>query len=293
MTGQDLALFALVGAVWWWIRAWIAARTEARFMRDNPRDADGYILGAAPLTLPGTRRGAVLLLHGYNDSPQSLNALARIIHARGWTVRVPALPGHGRTLQEFAASGCDAWIDAARAELNALQGRHATVAVGGLSMGGAIAFVLAAETPSVTAVLTFAPYLHASVPLRLLSLVAPIAALGARYIEGGGSRSVHDPIAGAGMVAYRKSTPRLLVQLAHVVHRARRSLGAVHQPVLVMQSREDNRIPVHSAEEAFARIGANDKTLHWTEGSGHVITVDYGYETIAAGAADWLETRLP
>jgi carboxylesterase len=293
MTWQGIALLALGVAVWWPIRGWIAARTERRFMRENPRDADGYIIGAAPLTLHGTRGGAVLLLHGYNDSPQSLNALARIINARGWTVRVPALPGHGRTLQEFAASGCDAWIDAARAELNALQGRHDAVAVGGLSMGGAIAFVLAAETPSVRAVVTFAPYLHASMPLRMFKFVAPIAAVGARYLEGGGSRSVHDPVAGAGMVAYRISTPRLFVELAHVVHRARRSLGAVHQPVLVVQSREDNRIPMTSATEAFGRIGSDDKTLHWTEGSGHVITVDYGYETVAAQAADWLETRLP
>ncbi len=293
MTWQGVALLVVVLAVWWPIRGWIAARTERRFMAENPRDADGYILGAAPMTLRGTRNGALLLLHGYNDSPQSLNALARIIHARGWTVRVPALPGHGRTLQEFAASGSEAWINAARAELNALQGTHEAVAVGGLSMGGAIAFVLAAETPSVRAVVTFAPYLHASVPLRLLALIAPIAAVGSRYIEGGGSRSVHDPIAGAGMVAYRRSTPRLLVQLALVVHRARRSLGAVHQPVLVMQSREDNRIPMASASEAFRRVGSADKTLHWTEGNGHVITVDFGYEQIAAQAADWLETRLP
>jgi carboxylesterase len=292
MTWTGAFLLALVLGAWWPIRGWIAARAERRFMAEHPRDSDGYIVGAAPLTLTGTRAGALLLLHGYNDSPQSLYAMARLLHAHGWTVRVPALPGHGRTLQEFAASGADAWINAARAELNALQGRYAEVAVGGLSMGGAIAFVLAAETPSVKAVATFAPYLHASVPLRSMALAAPIAALGARYIEGGGSRSVHDPVASAGMVAYRMSTPRLLVQLAHVVDRARRSLATITQPVLVIQSREDNRIPAHSAEEAFGRIGAPDKSLRWTEGSGHVITVDYGYEQVARIAAEWLETRL-
>ena len=62
---------------------------------------------------------------------------------------------------------------------------------------------------------------------------------------------------------------------------------------LVLQSREDNRIPMGSATEAFARIGSTDKTLQWSSGSGHVVTVDYGYEMIGTAAADWLETRLP
>lgn len=293
MTREGALLFAALIGAWWPVRAWIARRTEQRFMREHPRDGEGYIVGAAPRTLIGPRPGALLLLHGYNDSPQSLYAVAETIHARGWTVRIPALPGHGRTLQEFTASGADAWIDAARAELRALEQQHGKVAVGGLSMGGAIAFVLAAETPSVTAVLTFAPYLHASVPLRLMAMAAPIAAVGSRYVVGGGSRSVHDPLAAEQMIAYRMSTPRLVVQLAHVVHRARRALVQIRQPVLVMQSREDNRIPQHSAEESFGRIASTDKTLYWTEGSGHVITVDYGHEALATYAADWLETRLP
>jgi esterase/lipase len=62
--------------------------------------------------------------------------------------------------------------------------------------------------------------------------------------------------------------------------------------VLYLQSREDNRIPVHAAEEAFALIGSADKTLHWTTGNGHVLTVDYGHEVLEQLAADWLEPRL-
>ena len=66
----------------------------------------------------------------------------------------------------------------------------------------------------------------------------------------------------------------------------------MHQPVLVIQSREDNRIPVASAEEAFGMIGSADKTLHWTTGNGHVVTVDYGHEAVEKLTADWLESRL-
>jgi carboxylesterase len=281
-----------VAALFWALRAGFARRRERRFTLAHPLDADGIMFGAEPYTLTGTRSGAVLLLHGFNDSPQSLRLVADALHARGWTVRVPLLPGHGRRLEDWARARASDWEAAARAELAALQSTHAEVAVGGLSMGGALAFVLAAEQPTVRAVIGFAPYLHASMPVMLLHLIAPVAALGARYIPGGGSRSVHDPVASAAMIAYRTSTPRLVVELEKVVELARKALPSVRQPVLVVQSREDNRIPRKSAAEAFGLIGSSDKTLDWTSGNGHVVTVDYGHEEIEQRVVEWLSQRL-
>ena len=284
--------FAIVVVAWWFVRAAIARREERRFDAAYARDGDGIIIGAESIRLEGTRQGAVLLFHGYNDSPQSVASVATALHARGWTVRAPLLPGHGRTLRAFAASGADEWLAAARRELAALRATHDSIAVGGLSMGGAISFVLAAENPELRAVVVFAPYLKASMPLRLMHVAAPIAALGGRYVWSGGGRSVHDPVAGGAMISYRRSTPRLLLQLDRVVREARAALPRVQQPVLVVQSREDNRIPAKSAQEAFGLIGSLDKTLDWTTGNGHVITVDYGHDAVERLAADWLEPRL-
>ena len=289
---RDALAYLVAFATWWLIRWLIARRDEYNFARAYTRHTDGIIVGAEPFTLTGSRPGALLLLHGYNDSPQSLRATAAVLHRHGWTVRVPLLPGHARTLQAFAKSDADAWIAFARAELRTLKQLYSDVAVGGLSLGGAISFMLAADDPDVKAVLTFAPYLHASIPLRLLGVLAPVATLGARYVAGGGTRSVHDPVAADAMIAYRRSTPQLLLHVEHVVDRARAALPRVRQPVLVLQSREDNRIPAESAEEAFGLVGSADKTLQWTEGNGHVITVDYGHDEIAEWAAQWLEHWL-
>lgn len=274
------------------IRAAIARHREREFTRTHTFNAEGIIAGAESLTLPGTRAGAILLLHGYNDSPQSLHFMAAALHARGWSVRVPLLPGHGRQLRDWAATNAAAWERAARAELAALKRAHDSVAVGGLSMGGALAFMLAAEDPTVRAVVGFAPYLHTSGPVELLALIAPLASLGAKYFASGGGRSVHDPVAADGMIAYRCSTPRLALELLKIVKHARAGLASVKQPVLVIQSREDNRIPPAGAAEAFAMIGSDDKTLHWTAGNGHVITVDYGHEAVEKTAADWLDRRM-
>lgn len=284
--------FLIAATVWWMARALIARREERRFLSRFTRDPDGIIIGAGAITLTGSRPGAVLLLHGYNDSPQSMKFVAAAFHARGWTVRVPLLPGHGRSLSAFGASRANQWLQAGRAELDALLAAHREVAVGGLSMGGAISFALAASRPEVCAVVAFAPFLRRPVSAPILKTVATIAALGGKYVWAGGSRSVHDPAAGASMIAYGRSTPRLLVELDQLVRIARAALPRVRQPVLVVQSREDNRIPEASATEAFGLIGSSDKTLHWTSGNGHVVTVDYGHESLEQFAADWLESRL-
>lgn len=288
-----IAGVGLATGVWWPIRAAIAHRAERAFEHAYRRDAAGVIVGAEPLLLRGTRSGAVLLFHGYNDSPQSVGPLASALHDAGWTVRVPLLPGHGRTLQAFARSGAAAWIRAARDEYAALVAEHGPVAVGGLSMGGALAFLLAAEHPDVTAVIGIAPYLHVSPAMEVVTALGPVAAIGARYIAGGGGRSIHDPVAAASTIAYRLSTPRLLRELSRLVRRSAATLPAVRQPVLVIQSREDNRISVRAAEWGFARVGSPDKTLDWVTGAGHVLTLDYGHAALERRVVDWLDERLP
>lgn len=270
----------------------IAQRVEQRFEAAHPRNADGIIVGAEPVLLRGVRPGAVFILHGYNDSPQAVKALASALHDAGWTVHAPALPGHARTLPAFARSGAADWMRAAREGYRALRATHDNVAICGMSMGGALAFWIAAEEPDVCAVVGIAPYLHLSKAMEALLLLAPIAALGARYLSGATGRSVHDPNAARAIIAYRKSTPRLLRQLAVVTRVAFDALPAVRQPVLVIQSREDNRIPAASAARAFARIGSTDKTLDWVTGTGHVLTVDYGHTEMEQRIIAWLDDRL-
>lgn len=292
MTGAEwvglAAALGIVVLVWWPLRLMIAHRAERRFEATYRRNPEGIIIGAEPLLLRGTRPGAVLVLHGYNDSPQAMASMAGALHDAGWTAYAPLLPGHGRTLQAFAESGAEDWIRGAREAYARLRRDHEAVAVCGLSMGGALAFLLAAEEEEVRAVVGIAPYLRLSGPMRVLLALSPVAELGAKYVSGGGQRSVHDPEAADRMIAYRQSTPHLLRELSLVAHRAFDALPRVSQPVLFIQSREDNRIPSRLAEEAFARIGSDDKVLEWRTGAGHVLTVDYGHDEVERMVVAWL-----
>ena len=249
---------------------------------------DGIVSGAAPIDLIGDGAGAVLMLHGFGDTPQTLEYLAQAIHAQGWTVRAPLLPGHGRTLAAFAASRAETWIDSARAELDSLQSRYATVSVIGLSMGGSLATILAAERPDIAALVLLAPYLSMPTRLRRAARFHHVLGVAFPYLPGGGGRSIRDPAEVARNLAYGFTTPRLVFELSRIVTRARKAAPKVSVPTLVVQSRHDHRIPPDAAERAFALFTAAERTLRWTEGNGHIITVDYGRDAIFATVANWL-----
>lgn len=277
-------------------RTWRARRVERAFDAKfgAQRNARGVIAGAESFTLEGSTDRAIVLLHGFNDSPQSMRSPAAAMHAAGWTVYAPLLPGHGRSPRAFAASSADAWIGAARAAVRDALQRHRQVAVGGLSLGGALAAIVASEEPSVKAAVLFAPFLVHSRRLGAIAALWPMVTLGVEYLTGGSStRAVRDPQARATLIAYGCSTPRLLREVQRVARRARAALPAVRQPVWIAQSSDDYRIPDEQAQAAFDLLGSADKRLHWTTGNGHVITVDYGHEELSAEAVRWLESRLP
>lgn len=258
------------------------------------RNVQGVVEGAEGFTLKGSDDRAIVLLHGYNDSPQAMRSPAEALHAAGWTVYVPLLPGHGRSLQAFAASTADDWISAGRGAVREAMTRHGRVAVGGLSMGGAIAIIVAAEEPDVLAAVLFAPFLVHSRRLGVYAALWPLMSLWTKYLTGGNAaRSLRDPHARATIIAYGCSTPRLMHEILLVVRTARAALPAVRQPVWIAQSSDDYRISPAEAQAAFDVLGSPDKHLHWTTGNGHVITMDYGHEELSAEAVRWIASRVP
>ena len=290
MTGL-IALLLVSGTVVF-VRTRTTARARAMVGARLTPGPDGIVAGASSIDLPADGRHGLLLLHGFGDTPQTLGYLADHMHALGWGVRAPLLPGHGRTLDAFATSRADQWVDYAREELAKLRGQYESVAIVGLSMGGALATILAGDTRDIRALVLLAPYL--SMPTRLRRAAAVHRALGVLFpfLRGGGDRSIRDPNEAVRNLAYGFATPRLVFELRRVVDRARAAAPAVSAPTLVVQSRQDNRIPPDAAERAFRLFRVDDRRLLWTEGNGHIITVDYGRQAVFAAVADWLETHV-
>ena len=273
-------------------RRLIARRAERDVAARLPRGPDGIVRGAEPIALTGSGPHAVLLVHGLGDSPQTLGYLAASLHERGWTVRAPLLPGHGRTLDAFARSGAEQWISAVRSEYAALKRQHARVGLVGLSMGGALSVIVAEERHDLPALVLLSPYLGVPPAVRWIARASWAIEPVIPYVWGRGERSVRDERERPKSRAYGYFTAGVLRELARVADQARDALPRVRAPTLLMQSRDDNRVAPEVAEHAYGVLGAREKRLEWVEGSSHVITVDFGRELVFSKTAEWLEQHV-
>jgi carboxylesterase len=276
---------ALAGARWWYPRA-VERAAAVRL----PVGADGIIRGAAPIALDGPGDRGVLLLHGFGDTPQSLETLARALHARGYTVRAPLLSGHGRTLPELARSGADAWLASAREDWDALRVRAPRPFLVGQSLGGALATLLAIDAPP-RALALLVPYLDMPPLARWIAPVTPLLERAVPYLTTRDARSIKDPDARARSLSFSATTPRLTQELRATADRARAALPGVRAPTLYLQSRDDNRIAPAVAEHAFAALGAPEKRLVWLEDCGHVIAADRSRDRVAQLVTEWMDAR--
>lgn len=263
------------------------AFTESNRMR-RPVDKDGVVIGAGAVDLEGDPDRAALLVHGFGDTPQSMRYLADALNRAGWTVHVLRLPGHGAPLAEYATATAEDWLDAVRAKYQDMRDRHETVVVCGISMGGALATILAADNPEIPALVLLAPYYVMPRNVFMQMVVGSLVAFPIPYHTNTGSDlSIHDPDARAQTLGIGIVSTRLLGQLRRVAAWARAAVPEVRTPVLYLQSREDNRLLEVDAVEQFARLGSHEKQQRWLSGCGHIITVDYCRDEVARQVIEW------
>ena len=273
---------------------WRRRRIELAFRRAidrRPKAPNGVVVGAEGFVLERPGAPGVLLLHGAGDTPQTLRYLADELHRRGFHVSAPLLPGHGRDLDAFARVTAREIVGAARTTFDQLRANHEWVGLIGLSMGGAVAVQLAADTANLPALGLAAPYLAMPPRIARAASLAWLWGPLAPVVQSADGISVFDADERARSLAYGVFTPSALRALAEIVRSAAAALPRVAAPTLVLQSRTDNRISVSAAERAFARLGSAEKRLEWISGAAHIITVDYGRDQVNAALASWMEAH--
>jgi carboxylesterase len=225
----------------------------------------------------------VLLIHGFTGSPPEMRLVGDYLHQRGLTVSGPLLPGHGTNRCQWAD-----WTGHAEGALADLQARCETVFVGGLSMGSLLTLYLAAHHPELDGAILYAPAVM--VADRMIYLT-PVLKYLMRQKPKSGESDLTDPEAERCLWSYEEHPASAAHELLKLIRRVRRLLPRVMCPLLIVHSTLDQAIHPHSARYTYERAGSVDKELITLHGSGHCLTVDSEWKSVAHKTYEFIQAR--
>lgn len=233
--------------------------------------------------LTGGRRVGVLVLHGFTGSPASMRPWAQDLHARGYAVEMPLLPGHGTTWVDGNKATWRDWYGGAEAAFERLSADNDRLVVVGLSMGGCLTLRLAAEKQDrVSGVVVVNPWLSSSDPrMRLLPVLS-------RVVPSITAHTNDIKMAGQDEHAYDRVPARAVATVPEMWSDVVPRLRTVTQPVLFFHSSVDHTIDQSSVQTLRDNIGTADLTDRLLEDSYHVATLDNDAPTIFEESADFI-----
>jgi len=194
---------------------------------------------------------------------------AEDLHARGYSVSLPQLPGHGTRWQDLQQTTYDDWYAEAAAAFAKLRADHEQVVVCGLSMGGLLSLALAQEHGrDVAGLVLVNPFVDTKrkdiKALPVLKRVIPsFPAIGNDIKKEGVDEH-----------AYPRTPLKAAASLFGEMRRVRDRLADVTQPILLLRSRVDHVVDPSSGKAIMSRVSSRDLEEVVLEESYHVATLD-------------------
>jgi carboxylesterase len=227
----------------------------------------------------------VLLVHGFTGSPASMRPWGEFLHSKGYTVRVPLLPGHGTQPEDLNKVKWQEWPAKVEFELSELRKSCDVIFLIGLSMGGGTVLnVAASHNDSLTGLVLVNPMIHVKgVPVELAFFLSRLQKM---------RTSVGDDIKRPGVTewGYDALPTRGVYQLLKMLRITRRNLNKVTIPVQLFHSVEDHTLPVTNTEIILNEIGSANKSRIELVNSYHVATMDYDQELIFQNSLTFIES---
>jgi carboxylesterase len=229
------------------------------------------------------QRVGVLLSHGFTGSPASMKPWAEHLHAQGFGVSVPRLPGHGTRWQDMQRTTWQDWYDEITRAFEKLRSDHDKIVVAGLSMGGALALRLAADRArEIDGVILVNPAVNIDRwDVKLLPVLKHVVPA-----TPGVANDIKKP--GVDEHGY----PRTPLKAAHSMLRGYKALCAdlpkVTCPVLFFRSVEDHVVDPSSSRIIMGGLSSRDVTERMLEDSYHVATLDNDAPAIFEESAEFI-----
>ena len=235
-------------------------------MTDNSNLMKNAHLEGDPFFWEAGRTG-ILLIHGFTATTAEVRPLAKALHAQGYTVSGPVLPGHNTYPEDINRFTWRDWVEQVEQAYQALHQRTDEVIVGGESTGGLLGLYLATKHPEILGVLAYAPALKLLIsPMdqMKLRLIAPFKP----YLP---KNDADDDLPWKG---YTVNPLKGVVQLLKLQAQVQPQLHRIRRPVLVVQGSLDSTVDPQVPQMIMDGISSNLKEVHWLEKSGHCVALD-------------------
>jgi esterase/lipase len=261
----------------------LVKRSYALAENDIKRDADGVRDGWREYTV-GKGETALLMIHGFANSPVMFKRMAPALADKGYTCEVMRLPGSGEPFEAADRVTADDCVRAVRTRLEALGKSHKRVVVVAHSMGAAVAVACLTERPDLADGLALlAPMIEVS--SRRSPLLSPEA--WSRILDRALlftdrfwmplAPDMNDPEGALIIQGERfmpKSSSRVLFDL---IGRNRGRATSFRMPLLMLLAPDDPVIDNAAARRFFDDCPGEPKRLHVLERSNHNLPLDYDW----------------
>ncbi len=225
---------------------------------------------------------AVLLLHGFTGNSSDVRLLGRFLQKKGYTSYAPHYEGHAAPPEEILKSSPHVWYkDALDGYDYLVEQGYDEIAVAGLSLGGVFALKLSLNR-SVKGIVTMCTPMYIKTEGAMYEGVLEYARNFKKY-EGKDEETIEKE-----MAAFHPTST--LKELQGTLQEVRDVVDEVMDPLLVIQSENDEMINPDSANIIYNEAISDDKHLSWYQNSGHVITIDKEKEAVFEEIYSFLET---
>ena len=242
---------------------------------------------------------ACLLVHGFMSSPLEMRGLAEALANQGVRVYAMAVADHTGNVEDLLHTSYKKWIASAEEGLRQIK-HYSYIFVAGISLGGALALLLASYHPKhITGIITMSTPTDIAPKAwqRYLLFLLPIARHFIKWLYPMSSISLDDPALQAEITDHvklqnpdavvdffdpqtiaairkRKLPVPAIAELVYLTREECRRLHAVRSPLLIIHSKQDRSIRPICAENLYRLTTAVEpKSIYWLNQSHHVVTI--------------------
>lgn len=220
--------------------------------------------GAASQFFKGNKIG-IVLCHGFNGTPQSMQSIGEQLAEYGFTVSIPRLSGHGTHYLDMESSSYKRWISDLEIAYKNLKQQCEYVFIVGQSMGGALTLQVAAKNPEVDGIFLINAAVTDVSYKEFYNKATPL------FVHEG-SPDIKKPAVFE--IAYDKVPLKAIHQLLYLMEDTKSIVSSVSSPTVILKSAIDHVVPPANSDYIYGQVNTIDKKVITLENSYHVASMD-------------------